>query len=477
MADPMNGAAKAKPDPLLAACGARVEAVLERDSADPATIAAELEAALGDLAAAQAPGRKTRAAAKARKALDAALEAFRAGATDAAKTMREALELHRRAHDLPPPKPPRRRFGLGASLEDLPPPKTVCRRLEWDVGRPPMIIGPPGAAKTYAVQQAVIDLVLGRALWGCPDFKPPKACRCLHVDLDQGRQKTLRRYQRLLRGAGVTALDEAEARRQLAAIGQVNPWDLGAFEVDEGEGLALMSLAPEELARWRAAWADAARGYDVVFIDSLRRLAPFLDENDSRFSLVPDVLRAVSEACEVVFILLHHASNRGGREKGPKAPAQGRGTSAIDGAAGTQLTIEKEKDARRVTQGRGGEDAELEAFYLVFENDQEAGPGGMRGVRLKYRTAEQVKAPDKEAKAGKLRVVRERALAWIRETNLRKGYGPLRKNVVANVEGKDTAIYSALDELIKEALVVEVQTDGEKVRRLWAADVLEARSR
>ena len=35
-------------------------------------------------------------------------------------------------------------------------------------------------------------------------------------------------------------------------------------------------------------------GFDVAFVDSLRRLAPFLDENDSRFSIVPDMMRPIT---------------------------------------------------------------------------------------------------------------------------------------------------------------------------------------
>ena len=458
-------------DPILAALAA-LEESLANDSSSPSQLLAQLADRFRDVEALLASRRKTRDTKDAEARLVAAREAVRTKGVGALEEVRAAATAFRKAHGLPPIAKPRRRFGLASTLEALPPPKTVCRRLEWEVGRPPMIIGPPGAAKTYAMQQAVLDLVLGRPLWGCSEFRPPGPCRVLHVDLDQGARKTLRRYQRLLRGLGLRARDEREAVSMLSSIAAKHGGDptvVGSFEVDEGEGLALESLETDEKARWRAAWAQAARGFDAVFIDSLRRLAPFLDENDSKFSFVPDAMRILSEQLDVVFILLHHASNKRNGKGGAPAPIGTRGTSAIDGAAGTQLAIEKEKSARRVTQIRAGEAAELEAFYLEFQNDL-PDADGVSGVRLCYRTAEQAQAEEREKKSTKLLLMSERALAFIRKTNLQRRYGPTRTQVVANVDGNDKALFAALDALVQEGHVVETK-DARRVVRLWAADV------
>lgn len=417
-----------------------------------------------------------------KRAAEIALEVLRLQQTasirpEAAGALRAAVAKRRRALGIPEPEAPtapRRRFGLAAALEDRPPPKSVCRKLEWEIGRPPMLVGTPGAGKSFAVQAAALDLVIGRPLWGCPDFRVPGPQRVLHVDLDQGATKTLRRYKRLLRGRGVTAIDEPTARRELAALAEMDPRDLGSFDVDEGEGLVLGSLAPEELARWRAAWIAACRGSDVAFVDSLRRLAPFLDENDSRFSVVPDTMRTVSEAAQCVVVLLHHASNKARSERGqPKPTAGTRGSSAIDGAAGTQLVIEEDGDFRRVTQTRAGEAAKLPAFHLAFDDDEVVGPAGIRGIRVVYRTPEQASEPRKEAKAERLRQLADRCLDYIRRINLgsakKSGYGPLRKQVVQAVEGNDKGLYAALDMLVREELVRE-EKDG-RAERLWAADM------
>jgi AAA domain len=472
LASPKPAPKPANKDAVAAAVSA-LEASLGRDAAAPAELLADIAEKLRGVKSADAPRRRAKAVKDADVALEAAREALRTKGVAALEEVRTAVGLYRKAHELPVPAKPRKRFGFAAALEDRPPPRAVCRKLEWEVGRPPMLIGPPGAGKTFVVQAAALDLIAGRHLWGCPDFRVPGYMRVLHVDLDQGANKTLRRFRRLLRGHGVDALELSAARAQLAARFEVDPRDLGTFDVDEGEGLRLMSLQPEELARWRSAWIDAVRDYDVAFVDSLRRLAPFLDENDSRFSIVPDMIREVSEAAQCVIVLLHHASNkappRGG--PGPKPAAGTRGSSAIDGAAGSQLVIEPEGQVYRVVQTRAGEAAKLAPFYFAFEDDEVPGPGGVRGIRVAYQTSEQATAPERSAKAARLRRLADACLVYIRKVNLgtanKQGYGPLRKQVVQNVEGNDKGLYAALDLLVDDGLVIATK-DG-RLERLWLA--------
>ena len=290
----------------------------------------------------------------------------------------------------------------------------------------------------------------------------------LHVDLDQGANKTLRRFKRLLRGHGVTASELGAARAQLAQRFEVDPRDMASFDVDEGEGLRLMSLDAAEMVRWRSAWIDAVRGYDCCFVDSLRRLAPFLDENDSRFSIVPDVLRDVSEAAQCVVVLLHHASNKAPahRGAGPKPTAGTRGSSAIDGAAGSQLIIEPEGDLFRVTQTRAGEAKKLEPFFFAFEDDAQTGPGGVRGIRVVYQTAEQAKAPETAQKSAKLAEAAQKIALYVTRINVVERYGPMRKQVVGEVDGcRDKDLWTALDMMIHDGRL-RVVKDGRN-ERLW----------
>lgn len=467
--------AERAPDPIFDPYLACIDAALERDSSDPATVVAEVEAALDGLNQALGPKRKAKRQEKAAAALEAARSAMRARKPDALRTMREALEVTRKAHGLPPKKTPRRREGLASLLQYIPPPKSVCRALEWDVGRVPMLIGPPGAGKTFVIQQAELDMSMGRPLWGCEDFVVPGPLKVLHVDLDQGAAKTKRRAQRLLVGAGVKLTTETDVAEQLARIGGVDVRSLGRIDIDTGEGLELGLLQLDELARWRSVLVAAFRGYDLVVIDSLRRLAPLLDENDSRFSEVMKALLVVSEEANAVILVLHHATNKapGGPARpgasAPKAPPTSRGSSGIDAGAGTQLAIQKDKGLRKVTQIRAGDTAEAAPFFLAFENDEGPGPLGVRGVRLVWRSNEEAKAPEKDAKASKLRKTAAELLKYIREKNLRKGYGPTRREVVEACEGRDATKYAALELLASEK---QIRTEkAARLERIWAADV------
>lgn len=452
-------------DKELAEAIAHLEAALDPlHDGDPNATVSKAASALQALDLVLGARAKTRQRSEAERRLQEARGALRDHGPNAVVAAREALAIYRKAYGVPVPPKPRIRYGLEETLADHPLPKTICRRLEWDVGRPPMLIGAPGAAKTYATQQAVIDLVLGRGLWGCPEFRPPGPCRVLHVDFDQGKGMTLRRYKRLLRGAGVQAEDPTSAREELALIAERRVGELGSYQVDPGEGLKLSSL--DDLQRWKGAWLEAVTGFDAVFVDSLRRLAPFLDENDSKFSIVPDTLREVSEERNVVIVLIHHATNKSTSATKGAAPGS-RGSSAIDAASGTQLSIERQKQGRKVVQIRSGEAAELEPFFLAFEAHVESGvPTSAQGVRIVYKTIEQARGPEKESKAAALVRTKERVLGYIAETNAKRGYGPLKTHVAQHVEGKAAAIYAALDELIAEGAVQE-RKDA-KLMRLWA---------
>lgn len=444
------------------------------DAREPRAIFQDVDACLRDLAAETAFRDKTKAIARTTKALGEAREEIRRRGVAALPKFREAVEAHRKALDVPISPPPRRRYGLEAVMADCAPPPTVCRKLEWEVGRTPMIIGPPSAGKSFIVQAAILDLVMGRSLWGCPDFHVPRPCRVLFFDLDQGSFKTRWRFKRLLRGIGAVGSSVDDARRELAAISRRPIDNLGSFEVDPGDGLRLLSLDATELSRWSAAWTAAVSGFDVAFVDSLRRLAPFLDENDSRFSLVPDTLRLVSEAAGCVIVLLHHASNkaRPSRGGGQPPPAAGtRGSSAIDGAAGTQLLVEEEDEARRVTQTRAGDAAKLAPFYLAFEDDPPA-PDGIRPIRVVYKTLEQINAPIDAAKAGQVRAVAQKVIAFVRKENANGRGVASKRAIVEEIPGKDSTIYAAIDLLLEEHSLVDVPVRdalGKKRSRFWCA--------
>lgn len=461
-----NGLKKARPRPVLVP-DENIRAIREL-MADDARLPADLQPRLLELLrereAREAEQERERLRQKAGAELERAVQVAEGGDT------REAIDIVIKAgRNLGLPEP-RRRFGLGDALADRPPPFSVCPKLEWDVGRPPMLIGAPSAGKSLVILAAMLDMMAGGPIWGCPDFWVPRPCRTVFIDLDLGVERTMRRFKRLSRGRGVTAKTEEGGRAQLASIYRVDPRDLGVLDFDGGEGLRLGSLDPEELNRWRRAWVDAVRGYDLVAVDSLRRLAPFLDENDSRFSVVPDVLRLVSEEAGAVILPLHHATNKA-PQNGRKRPPGSRGTSAIDGAAGSQFVIEDDDDngARTVTQIRAGDAGKIPPFCLVIEVDP-PGDDGEPGIRVVYRTMEQVKRRDQADDGGKAQLLR----ALVREVLITAGaaglcVGELRAAVrAAGGKGRNTAIDAAAGELVK-AREATTRADSSNSTRYYAA--------
>ncbi len=297
-----------------------------------------------------------------------------------------------------PPREPTR-TGLAAMLAaPVPVTSWICEGLQWCPGRPPVIIGYPGAGKTLAVLSAAVSLMLGRPIFGSADFRPAHACRVLHVDFDQGKAPTQKRIRRLLAGMSVTEADIATARAEVENRRGEPCADLLEVETDPRLRLMADKVNAKAVATFEAAWCRAVEGFDVVIVDSLRKLAPLLEENDSRFGEVPEALRRVSERMGVTIILVHHAGRRG-TDRGKPLTEAGRGSSAIDGAAGSQLVIEPDGNAlRRVTLTRESAEADRpppEPFCLelVWLRQDDGRPVG---YRLEHRPAEQANPPESQ---------------------------------------------------------------------------------
>jgi hypothetical protein len=257
-----------------------------------------------------------------------------------------------------------------------------------------MIIGYPGTGKTYAALAAMIALMLDRPVWGCPDFRPAHPCRVLLADFDAGERATRKRIRRLLAGMRVTR-EEIDTARAAVAERRGEPCaELFEVETDPALRYAGHQVTAKDTAAFERAWCDVARSFDVVFIDSLRKVAPALDENDSRSGEVVEALRRVSERTGTAIVLIHHAGRMRLDGKKPVTEA-GRGTSAFDGAAGAQIVIALEDGRRRCVMSREAQEADRappSPWYLelVRVDDSERG----LGHRIEYRTPEQVKPPE-----------------------------------------------------------------------------------
>lgn len=181
-------------------------------------------------------------------------------------------------------------------------------------GRANIITAQPGVGKTLSVQALALAVATGGKVFG--EF----ACAqgpVLHVDLDQGEGNTLTKYQLLASGAAIKGTADLECsfeRFALTRRGEVDP------------------AAAMRLRR-------TIEGKALVIIDSLRVLAPEIEEKDSRIATVLTELFHISEDTKATIILIHHSG------KGPGTEL--RGSNAILGVASTcwHLTREREPGA------------------------------------------------------------------------------------------------------------------------------------
>lgn len=290
-------------------------------------------------------------------------------------------------------KAPSRR-GITAILNE---PETVtpwvCQGLHWAPGRPAMVIGYPGAGKSYAAVSAVVALVFNRAVWGAPHLTAARPLRALYVDMDMGRVLAEKRLRRIVVGMGLTAADVTFASDVLAQHRNAHPDDVGeVLECQHDTApLRLASLAPDDVAAFRAAWTAAARGFDIVLIDPLRSMST-IEENASTAEVVPRTLRDVSDATGAMFIVVHHAGKSGersaGRGRGRPVHEAGRGSSAIDAAAGAIVLIDKTSDGRRrVQMTRDGADPDGEPFAMGYMTLDKIATEHGAGIVQRYEVA------------------------------------------------------------------------------------------
>jgi hypothetical protein len=285
-----------------------------------------------------------------------------------------------------PPEDAIRAVGPDDVLAPLPPTRWVCEGLHLCPGRPAMLAGYGFSGKTMAAQSLALSIASRRAVWGW--FMPSREGHVLHIDYEQGRHASFKRYQRLARGLGVSRLELGD-RLHVA----VNP------------GVYLTDIDAE------SAFARACEGMDLCIVDSLRAAAPGADENESKVRACVDLLLRVSEKTGTAFLVIHHAGKGpqrrqlggGGGSDDPEADLRrilGR-SSAIFDACGSVLVMiagkgeDAAKQSKRVYQAKGAAEAEghaAESFYLGIE-DVELDGNPRAGVRLAYKTIQQVNPP------------------------------------------------------------------------------------
>jgi hypothetical protein len=250
------------------------------------------------------------------------------------------------------PNPIRRRstqLSTDEIFAPLSPTRWTVDGLQVCPGRPTMLLGFGFSGKTLLVQALALYVASGRQAFG---IWPTLKSRVLHIDFDQGRKATLKRYQRLAKGL---AIPREELGDRLVL--ECHPLDLQL--VKEGAAASLEKVCS---------------GFGLVIIDALKGLSSGTDENDSRIREYVDVLTGISERTDSAFILLHH-EGKGQSDDGRKA---GRGSSSIFDAAGSVFRLTGGKDEpKRLVQSKSSAESfggAIDDLGVVIE-DTDAGAG------------------------------------------------------------------------------------------------------
>jgi hypothetical protein len=303
----------------------------------------------------------------------------------------------------------------------IPAPTWIVPELFIGPGRPTLVAGYGFSAKTLAVQALALACAAGKPAWGY--FRCGSGIRVRHIDYEQGRAATLRRYQRLAHGLGVAFEDLAD-RLELAVFPDLYLTDGAAVE----------------------RFARECDGAQLVVIDALRGAMPGADENDSAVRQHIDNLTRVSERTGASMLLIHHA----GKPKDAHADARTvpRGSSAIFDACGCVLVLAGSKEEPKlVRQEKTPADADgraVEDFYLAVEDvPSETNPKA--GVRVALQTREQVRPPT--APGERFARLKDQVLAVVRDHRGLKSANAICERVRGGNKGSRLqAIHELLDE-------------------------------
>lgn len=323
-----------------------------------------------------------------------------------------------------------------AMASPLTPPTWLSKDLQLGPGRPVIVAGYGASGKTLAAQSLALSVASGQPIWG--QFPVTHRGAVIHLDYEQGRYATFRRYQRLAHGMGINlaALDTSLKVR--------------AFPEKR--------LTDEDIVEALSMLCDGA---SLLIVDSLRAATPGVDENASEVQRYVQNLARVGEATGCTCLLIHHARKKSEGDSDIRTIL--RGSSAIFDAAGSIYAITTSGDTRRVDHAKApaeAEDGPLPGFELAIEQ----APGTVdcdKPLRVLYQRPpskeEQSKARAGAAHASVFQMILSKGLAGATKTLIREASGARRD-----------AAYVALEDLLDQGAVVK------RGDRFVAAEVLAA---
>jgi hypothetical protein len=217
---------------------------------------------------------------------------------------------------------------------DVPETDWLVKELDIAPGAPTILAGYGFSGKTMAAQSLAVSVATGLPYWGMGQLHDATPGKVLHLDFEQGRKLTARRYQRLAEGLKAP-LDMLRENLRVASLPRA--------KLDD-------PTAEAELTQMCA-------GVRLVIVDSLRAAAPTLDENSSDVRRTLDLMTRVSEVTGAAFLVIHHAKKSGGERRGLESA---RGSSAIFDGCSSVLILDAE--------GEGAERAAIRVTHVKARN-------------------------------------------------------------------------------------------------------------
>jgi hypothetical protein len=229
-------------------------------------------------------------------------------------------------------------------------------------GAPHMFAGYGFSGKTMAAQELALAFAAGRAPWGGLTATPR---RVVHVDLEQGKRLTKRRYVRLAYAMNVQLAD-LEDRLVVAARPNLR-------------------LEAEHRDRWLSIMRDR----DLVIIDSWRAACPDVDENSSNVRATLDMLGSLSEETGCRALVIHHAKKPGEGDVGGKFSIRGS-SGFYDGSDAIYVFAAAKNEPIKVSCEKAREHGDLVDDLTIEIEDVDGEFGPKSGLRIRLFGAERL---------------------------------------------------------------------------------------
>jgi energy-coupling factor transporter ATP-binding protein EcfA2 len=205
------------------------------------------------------------------------------------------------------------------NLRDMAPRDFLIKRLRFEKGTLINICGTGASGKTLLAQYMALCIANNKPLFGAFNIEYGDHS-ILHIDQEQSKNLTLRRYSRIAKGLN---LDNT--------YGKITRIKLTKFLDDPNYNSKQIE---DELV-------EICSKYSLTILDSLRQSTEG-DENSSQISGVVSMLKRVAERANTVFIFIHH------KGKGVSAKQSGRGSSAIFDNEDLQIDLDADPNTGTV---------------------------------------------------------------------------------------------------------------------------------